>query len=130
MTMQEKKGKKAMKRSRKRSPASPSVRDFVYVGFNSQVIALHRDTGELAWHWSAPEGSGFVALLIDGDRLLVSVEGYTYCLQPLTGKGLWYNRLMGYGTGIPSLASVHGSSNQLNPSAVAALVEEERRRSG
>ena len=68
--------------------------------------------------------------LIDGDRLLVSVEGYTYCLQPLTGKGLWYNRLTGYGTGIPSLASVHGNSNQRNPSAVAALVEEERRRSG
>jgi hypothetical protein len=43
--------------------------------------------------------------------LIVSVQGYTYCLNPLTGEEQWFNPMKGFGYGIPSLVSVNGSSN-------------------
>ena len=30
----------------------------IFVGFNSRVVALHRDTGEMVWQWRCPKGSG------------------------------------------------------------------------
>lgn len=82
----------------------------VFVGFNSRVVALDRHTGRLVWDWKSPKGSGFVAVLLDGDRLIVSVQGYTYCLDPKTGIVLWSNPLSGLGVGIPCLTSAHGST--------------------
>lgn len=86
------------------------IEDLVYVGFNSRVAALDRATGALAWSWKSPTGSGFVSLLLDTDRLIVSVEGYTYCLDPVTGQQMWFNELSGFGTGVASIASVAGQS--------------------
>lgn len=86
------------------------LEDLVFVGFNKQVISLDRYTGEKVWEWKSPEGSGYPAILVDGDRLIVSVHGYTYCLEPTTGSLVWKNELKGHGMGIPSLASVRGSS--------------------
>jgi outer membrane protein assembly factor BamB len=52
-----------------------------------------------------------VALLLDGDRLIVSVQGYTYCHDALTGQQLWYNPLKGYGLGVsPKSAMFQHSS--------------------
>lgn len=82
----------------------------VFVGFNSRVVALDRHTGQLVWDWKSPKGTGFVAVLLDGDRLIVSIQGYTYCLDPNTGAVLWSNPLSGLGVGIPCLASAHGST--------------------
>jgi outer membrane protein assembly factor BamB len=87
-----------------------TVDELVFVGFHSQVVALHRDSGDVVWHWKSPRGSGYVTLLLDGDRLVVSVVGYTYCLDPRTGRQLWFNELAGMGTGVVSLASVRGSA--------------------
>jgi outer membrane protein assembly factor BamB len=87
-----------------------TIDDLIYIGFNSQVVALHRDSGEIVWSWKAPEGTGFPAVLIDGDRLIVSVQGYTYCLDPGTGEEVWRNPLKGMGVGTPCLASIRGSS--------------------
>ena len=98
----------------------------VFVGFNSRVVALDRDSGEELWKWKSPKGSGYVTLLLDGDRLIVSVDGYTYCLDPSTGEQMWFNGLEGMGTGVTSLASVRGSSP--GPSGQAAADDEERRR--
>ena len=82
----------------------------VFVGFNSRVVALDRDSGALVWDWESPEGSGYVAVLVDGDRLIASIQGYTYCLSPGDGSILWRNRLEGLGTGVPCVASVRGST--------------------
>lgn len=82
----------------------------IFVGFNSRVVALDRSTGRLVWEWKSPKGSGFVAVLLDGDRLIASVQGYTYCLDPNSGIELWSNPLSGMGVGIPCLASAHGST--------------------
>ena len=57
-----------------------NVEDMVLVGFNRRVAALNRETGDIVWQWKASQGSGFVSLLLDDDRLFVAVVGYTYCL--------------------------------------------------
>ncbi len=85
--------------------------DVVFVGFNKQVIALDRSTGEKKWGWTSPKGSGYPTIFVDGDRLIVSVQGYTYCLEPTTGALVWENELKGHGTGITCLASVRGNAS-------------------
>jgi len=98
-----------------------AVRNLIFVGFNSRVAALDRDTGEVVWQWKAPKGtSTFVALLLDGNRLIASVQGYTYCLNPLNGEQVWVNPLKGFGVGVPCLASVRGTSGFSPPAAQAA----------
>ncbi len=86
-----------------------TISDLVFVGFNRRVAALDRYTGELVWSWKSPH-SGALSLLVDGDRLIVSVNGYTWCLHPLVGDIVWHNELSGFGVGIPCLASVNGNS--------------------
>lgn len=84
----------------------------IFVGLNGYALALDRDTGEIVWSNDQMQ-SGYVTLLLDGDRLIVSTNGYIYCLDPLTGQILWNNPLRGYGMGRPaSLISVRGQSSQ------------------
>lgn len=97
-----------------------SVLDLVYVGFNSRVVCLHRDTGEIIWQWKSPKGSGFVGTLLDGDRIIASVQGYMYCLDALTGEQYWTNPLTGMGLGVPSITSIHGSSGSAAAAAIIA----------
>ncbi len=101
-----------------------TLADLVYVGFNRRVVALDRYIGEIVWDWKAPQGTGFVSLLLDGDRLMASVNGYLYCLDPVYGQVVWSNPLKGYGVGTTSLASVNGSTST-GPSA--AVIEQQRK---
>jgi len=100
----------------------------VFLGFNSRVAALDRDTGETVWSWRSPKGtSDYVAVLLDGDRLIVSIQGYTYCLNPLNGEQIWVNPLKGHGLGIPTLVSIHGTST--GAAVAAEVVAQQRKRS-
>jgi outer membrane protein assembly factor BamB len=103
------------------SKQSTSVKtaDLLFVGFNKRVAALDRYSGEIVWDWKAPKGTGYPAILLDGDRLLVSVQGYTYCLEPTRGDVVWENPLKGMGVGIACIATVRGSSSAA-PAALAA----------
>lgn len=107
-----------------------TAEDLVFVGFNSRVFALDRYTGEEVWKWKSPEGTAsYVGLLLDGDRLIVSVQGYTYCLDPLFGQQVWANPLKGEGTGIPSMTSAraaHGAVAGAAAAAAAAQAESQR----
>jgi outer membrane protein assembly factor BamB len=88
------------------------LNQLVFVGLNGYAVALDRDTGEIVWSNNELK-SGYVTLLLDGDRLVVSTNGYIFCLDPLTGRILWSNRMSGYGSGTPtSLTSVRGQSSQ------------------
>src|SRR5437870_561958 len=87
-----------------------SIDQLIFVGFNGYALALERDTGEIVWSNNQMK-SGYVALLLDGDRLIASTNGYMYCLDPLTGEVLWHNPLTGYGTGPPTMVSVRGQSH-------------------
>ncbi len=104
-----------------------TVMDLVFTGFNSRVIALDRWTGAVVWDWKAPKGrSPHVSVLLDGDRVIASVQGYTYCLDPLTGCLLWMNPLKGYGLGTASLASMYGNTGS---TAAAAIILQQQRAS-
>ena len=91
----------------------------IFVGFNGYALALDRDTGEVVWSNNHMK-SGYVALLLDGDRLIASTNGYMYCLDPRSGEILWHNPLTGYGVGQPTMVSVRG---QNAPHALLSQVE-------
>lgn len=94
--------------------------ELIFVGLRGYVIALHRDRGEMVWSCSELN-SGPITLLLDGDRLIASTNGYIYCLDPMTGRVLWNNPLRGYGVGIAHLVSVRGqSATSVNQQYVAA----------
>src|SRR6266496_1743757 len=97
-----------------------TIDQLIFVGFNGYALALDRDSGEVVWSNNQMQ-SGYVSLLLDGDRLIVSTNGYMYCLDPLTGSILWHNPLRGYGVGPAHLVSVRGQRSQ-------ALVQQARRR--
>jgi outer membrane protein assembly factor BamB len=89
-----------------------TIDQLIFVGLNGYALALDRDSGEIVWSNNEMK-SGYVTLLLDGDRLIVSTNGYIYCLHPLTGRILWNNPLSGYGMGTPTaLTSVRGQSSQ------------------
>ena len=96
----------------------------VFVGFNKRVLALDQNSGAVLWNWLCPTGSGYVTLLLtDEQHLIVSVSGYTYCLDPATGQQRWFNELKGYGVGVASLAAWGGMS-ATHPLLAAAEEEE------
>jgi outer membrane protein assembly factor BamB len=103
-----------------------TINDFVFIGLNGRVFALHRDTGDEVWKWEpATLGhKGFVSLVVDGDRLIVSDNGYIYCLEALTGQQLWHNPLTGYGTGIAVVATAVGGSGH-SPAGAAAMAAQQ-----
>ena len=86
-----------------------NLNDLVFTGFNKRVAALNRNTGAIVWQWSAPSGSTYTSLLLDGDRLIVSVHGYMYALDAASGQQLWANEMSGFGYGVASLVSVRGA---------------------
>ncbi len=95
-----------------KSVPSYTIADLIFVGFNGYATALHRDTGTIVWSNNQLR-SGFVTLLLDGDRLIVSTNGYMFCLDPLTGAILWRNDMVGYGLGATSLVSVRSQQSQV-----------------
>ena len=101
-----------------------TIDQLIFVGLNGYALAMDRDTGDIVWYNSQMK-SGYVTLLLDGDRLIVSTNGYIYCLDPLTGQILWNNPLRGYGSGAPtSLISVRGQSSQAVIHQAAAVAAE------
>ena len=86
-----------------------TIDDLIFVGRGGWALAVHRDTGQIVWSNDQMK-SGYTTLLLDGDRLIVSTNGYLYCLDPLTGQILWQNPLTGYRVGVTTLASVRGGS--------------------
>ena len=94
----------------------------IFVGLNGYALALDRDTGEIVWSNDQMK-SGYVTLLLDGDRLIASTNGYIYCLDPATGAIRWHNPLKGYGMGAPTaLISVRGESMHLLIQQAAAAI--------
>jgi outer membrane protein assembly factor BamB len=95
----------------------------VFVAFNSRISAVDRDSGNIVWDWKSPKGKGFVSLMLDGDRLIASIQGYTYCLDPHSGGQIWNQEFKGFGYGHTSLVSTRSLSDR-GP-AVATTVAEQ-----
>src|SRR5437870_2657308 len=94
--------------------------DMVFVSLNGRVVALDRDSGEILWQWNAPKSGGYMTLLPDGDRLVVSAGGYIYCLDVSTGEERWHNPLTGFGVGVAALATVRSYSPHGDVASAAA----------
>ena len=90
------------------------VHSLIYVGLNSRVAALNRDTGDIVWEWEIDTSRKYYVtmLLLDDKHLIVSASGYTYCLDPRTGRQLWYNELAGYGTCVASIVALNWDNPQ------------------
>jgi outer membrane protein assembly factor BamB len=101
----------------------PTVGQLVFVGLNGWVAALDRDSGEIVWKCNELK-SGYTTLLLDGDRLLVSTNGYLYCPDPQTGRVVWSNALRGLGTGVAHLVSARGQSSPVSVTQAAAVAAE------
>jgi len=96
-----------------------NLSQLVFTGFNRRVAALDKRTGQIIWDRKLPKGNSYVTLLLDGEILIVAVDGYMYGLKALTGEPLWLNEMAGFGTGVTSLASVNGSAQNLTAAAAA-----------
>jgi len=99
-----------------------TIDQLVFIGLNGYALALDRDTGEIVWSNDQMK-SGYVTLLLDGDRLIASTNGYIYCLDPLTGAIRWHNPLKGFGMGAPTaLVSVRGQISDVVLEQTAAAI--------
>jgi outer membrane protein assembly factor BamB len=90
--------------------------DLVYVGIKGSVVALNRATGAQAWATHL-KGSGFVNVVLDGDRILAATYGEIFCVDPITGQGRWHNPLKGFGYGLACIAT---EANPADSNAVTA----------
>jgi len=109
------------------APTRP-LEELIFVAFNARAMAVDRYDGAVLWRFKIPKGSGFVALLLDGDRLIVSSNGYTYGLDPWRGTVLWSQEFTGEGMGVPSLASVRGGSTAAAPAAAQTAADAQAQR--
>ena len=51
------------------------IEQLIFLGLNGYVLAMHRDSGEIVWSNNQLK-AGYVTILLDGDRLIVSSNGY------------------------------------------------------
>ena len=105
-----------------------TIKDLVFVGLSNTVVAMHRLTGTIVWE-NRDLYRGYTTLLLDGDQLVVSSNGYIYGFDALTGRRLWNNPLTGYGEGTASLASVRGGHTTSESAAFEEDYDDRRRRS-
>jgi outer membrane protein assembly factor BamB len=96
--------------------------DLVFIGIKGSVVALNRGTGEQVWVTQL-KGADFVNVVLQHEAVLASRCGEIFCLDPLTGDGLWHNPLKGFGRGVATIATAHDLGSSLAP----VLAEKHRR---
>jgi outer membrane protein assembly factor BamB len=96
--------------------------ELIFIGIKGSVVALNRATGEQVWATHL-KGSDFVNVVFENGKLFATCEGEAFCIDPLSGTGLWQNRLKGFGTGVATIASEDVVQGTLR----AVLAEKHRR---
>ncbi len=92
--------------------------EILYAGTNKTVIAIDAATGAELWRRKLPKGGGLVNILIKGDMLYVSSDGYVYGLERYMGEIVWRNDMKGLWYSPVMLAMVDATSQ--NPAAFSA----------
>ncbi|KAG1138341.1 hypothetical protein G6F37_010568 [Rhizopus arrhizus] len=67
---------------------------------HGKIYALHKRSGNKLWSAKFPSGAmgGIVSIFVtDFDKVIVGANGKTACLDLMTGKTLWLNRMSGFG---------------------------------
>jgi outer membrane protein assembly factor BamB len=79
----------------------------VFIGIKGSVLALNRATGDQVWA-TRLKGSDFVNVVLQNGAVMASCQGEIFCLDPLTGIGMWHNPLKGFGRGLATIAGEQG----------------------
>ena len=82
----------------------------VFIGINGNVIRLDGSTGDGVW-LAELKGSGFVNILLDGDRVIATTGGEVFCLDAASGKRIWHNELSGQGFGLAAIATASAAAS-------------------
>lgn len=96
--------------------------ELIFIGIKGSIVALNRTTGVQVWA-NRLKGSDFVNVVVEDGKVYATTSGEVFCLEPLTGDGLWHNPLKGYGTGLATIAT----ENSLRSSLATVLAEKRRR---
>jgi outer membrane protein assembly factor BamB len=97
------------------------ISELVFIGIKGSVVALNRSTGNQVWATHL-KGSAFVNVVLDNGRLYATTYGEVFCIDPLTGEGLWQNPLKGLGLGLATIAA-----EGITQGASAPVMAEQRR---
>jgi hypothetical protein len=102
--------------------SSMRTAELVFIGIKGSVVALNRATGEQVWTTHLKSWD-FVNVVLEDGAILATTCGEIFCLDPLTGAGMWHNPLKGFGTGLATIAT---ESNRAQ-GAMPVLAEKRRR---
>jgi len=99
--------------------------ELLYVGVRGCVVAYDQSTGQQVW--STPlNGSLFVNLILEGEKLFAHTKGELFALDARTGRVLWRDGLKGFGYGLATLVSRSSPANNFAVLAEHAVEEEQR----
>jgi outer membrane protein assembly factor BamB len=98
------------------------ISDIVFIGIKGSAIALNRRNGEQVWATHL-KSSDFVNVVVENDKIFTATAGEIYCLDALTGRRLWHNKLKGFGTGLVTIAT----SESIRCGSEAVMSEKRRR---
>lgn len=82
----------------------PRVKDHLFVGVGSHIVAIDAATGSEIWRTKLKTAS-FVTVALAGNRLFGGAGGEVFCLDPSSGAIIWHNRLKGLGVGLVSFSA-------------------------
>jgi outer membrane protein assembly factor BamB len=100
-------------------------REHLYVGVRGNVVAYEKSTGLQVW--ATPlKSSGFVNLLLDGDKVFAHTSGELFAVDAQTGKLLWRDGLTGYGYNVASLVTQSSVANAQTVLAHHLMQQEQR----
>jgi outer membrane protein assembly factor BamB len=86
----------------------------IFIGINGCVVCLDRSNGQIIWQTSL-KWSGFVNVVVDGDRVIATAQGEVFCLDAATGEKIWHNKLPGLHRGLAAIATSTGSTSAVLP---------------
>ena len=95
----------------------------VWIGIRGRVIALNKTTGEQVWA-TRLRGSDFANVLLEDDKVFAADYGELYCMEALTGRVLWHNKLKGYGIGLATIATAK-SGGSMTPALAGKRRQDE-----
>ncbi|MFN7997931.1 MAG: PQQ-binding-like beta-propeller repeat protein [Bryobacteraceae bacterium] len=101
-----------------------TTRSAIYIGIRGTVLALDPNTGIEIWRTNL-NGSDFVNIVLEGDRVLATTKGEVYCLDSTTGQMQWNNELKGLGRGLVTMATPTAPFGSVLPSAEKRRRDEE-----
>lgn len=100
------------------------IPDILYAAMEKNVAAIDAATGVEIWRRKLPKGGSLVNILIKGDVLYISTDGYIYCLDRYMGEIIWRNDMKRLGYGAVMLATPGADGSSTNSSAAAALARQ------